>query len=129
MKTSNKILLISGSALVALVICQVVYGVRQLQKTKEIMRPIVEQIDATEIRVVRMVRENDNYIVDNTKWRGYNRIAFTHGSTTPEALRIEGDTLVITSNDRVVAHLPTVTHVIEWDGTTTELPQRPAEEQ
>lgn len=121
MKTSNKILLISGCALVALAIFQVGYGVRQLQKTKEVMRPIVEQIDATEIRVVRMVRENDNYIVDNTNWRGYNRIAFTYGSPTPEALRIEGDTLVITSNQRVVANLPTVTHVIEWNGEVREL--------
>lgn len=127
MKTSNIILLATSCALTALAGFQVWYGVHQIRKTKEAMRPIVEQIDAANIRVIRMERGNYNYIANNTDIDadGSAIIRFTHSRPTPEMLRIEGDTLVVATDKRVVLNIPTATHLIEPNGEVVELSPTP----
>ena len=123
MKTSNIILLATSCTLTALAAFQVWYGVHQIRETKEAMRSIVEQIDAADIKVIRMERGNWNYIAGNTDINadGSSIIRFTHSRPTPEMLRIEGDTLVVATDNRVVLNIPSATHLVGPDGSVVDL--------
>lgn len=123
MKTSNIILLATSCTLTALAAFQVWYGVYQIRETKEAMRPIVEQIDTADIKVIRMERGNWNYIAGNTDINadGSSIIRFTHSRPTPEMLRIEGDTLVVATDNRVVLNIPSATHLVDPDGSVVDL--------
>lgn len=119
MKTSNIILLATTVALTLYLIAQTAYSLTQIKHTRQAMRPIMEQIDATDIKVISMERTNDNYVADNMRKSNY--IFFVHYCPTPDMLRLEGDTLVVATNRRVVVHIPSATHLVEWDGTVKEL--------
>lgn len=122
MKTSNKILIVASALFLAFATIQIVHGMRQVRQTRELMRPILEQIDSSDIKVIRMVRHNDNYVAsNNTDHPKSRRIYFSHCKPDASSLRIEGDTLVITHEGRVLVHIPSATHVIEWDGSVREL--------
>ncbi len=121
MKTSNIILIAASTLFLGFVAVQMIDGVSQVRQTRELMRPILEEIDSTDIKVICMVRDNDNYIVSNYSQTGDNYIRFTNTRTNPEELRIEGDTLVVTTNKRVILRIPSATHAIEWDGSVREL--------
>lgn len=119
MRTSNIILLATSVTLTLYLAAQILSGLGQIERTRKEMRPIMEQLDKTEIKVIRMERDNDNYVADNH--RDNNYIYFLHYRITPEMLRIEGDTLVVATDRRVVVHIPSATNVIEWDGTVRAL--------
>lgn len=122
MKTSNKILVVASLCFMAFATIQIIDGVRQVRQTRKLMRPILEQIDSADIRVIRMVRHNDNYVAsNNTDHPKSRRIYFSHCQPDDSSLRIEGDTLVVTHEGRVIVHIPSATHVVEWDGTVREL--------
>lgn len=122
MKTSNKILIVVSVVFVAFAIVQIIDANHQMRQTQQIMRPILEQIDSSDIRVIRMVRHNDDYVASNsTKHYNSRRLYFSHCKPDDSSLRIEGDTLVITHEGRVIVHIPSATHIIEWDGTVREL--------
>lgn len=122
MKTSNKILITAGVIFLAFATIQVIDGMRQVRQTRALMRPILEEIDKADIKVIRMVRNNDNYVASNsTKHTMLRRIYFSHCCPDSSSLRIEGDTLVITHEGRVIVHIPSATHVVEWDGSVREL--------
>ncbi len=100
---------------------QIIDGWRQMRQTRQMIRPILEQIDKSDIRVIRMVRTNDNYVASNgTKHDKSRRIYFRHCKPDASSLRSEGDTLVVTHEGRVIVHIPSATHVIEWDGSVRE---------
>lgn len=120
MKTSNIILTVAGALFVGFAAVQIVDGLRQVRHQREILRPVLEQIDSSDIKVIKMVRDNANYECrrSNTK---VNLIRFSDTSPSADALTIQGDTLIITSNDRVVIHYTTATHIIEWNGKVREV--------
>lgn len=130
MKTSNKILLVAALCFMAFATVQIIDAYRQVRQVRQMIRPILEQIDSSDIRVIRMVRTNDNYVASNsTKHHKSRRIYFSHCKPDASSLRIEGDTLIVTHEGRVLVHIPSATHVIEWDGSVRELePQNTATE-
>ena len=122
MKTSNKILITAGVIFLAFATIQIIDGMRQVRQTRALMRPILEEIDKADIKVIRMVRNNDNYVASNsTKHTMLRRIYFSHWCPDSSSPRIAGDTLVITHEGRVIVHIPSATHVVEWDGSVREL--------
>lgn len=121
MKTSNIILIVTASLLTLYLAVQIIFGLGQIERTREAMGPIMERIDNTDIKVIRMERDNNDYIAGNNNRHKANYIYFPHYSPTPEMLRIEGDTLVVATNRRVVVHIPSASHLIEWDGSVKEL--------
>ena len=122
MKTSNIILVVASVAFVAFGAIQFIDGLGQIRHTREVVSPILEEIDKADIKVVRMVRTNSDYVVSNsTKHNKLRRIYFSHCRPDGSSLRIEGDTLVVTHEGRVIVHIPSATHVVEWDGNVREL--------
>lgn len=122
MKTSNMILVVATVAFLAFATVQIIDGLSQIDHTREVVSPILEEIDKADIKVVRMVRTNNDYVVSNsTKHNQLRRIYFSHCRPDASSLRIEGDTLVVTHEGRVIVHIPSATHVVEWDGSIREL--------
>lgn len=122
MKTSNMILVAATVAFLAFATVQIIDDLSQIRHTREVVSPILEEIDKADIKVVRMVRTNSDYVVSNsTKHSKLRRIYFSHCRPDASSLRIEGDTLVVTHEGRVIVHIPSATHVVEWDGSIREL--------
>ena len=122
MKTSNMILVAATVIFLAFATVQIIDGLSQIDHTSEVVSPILEEIDTADIKVVRMVRTNNDYVVSNsTKHNKLRRIYFSHCRPDASSLRIEGDTLVVTHEGRVIVHIPSATHVVEWDGSIREL--------
>lgn len=122
MKTSNMILVAATVVFLAFATVQIIDGLGQIDHTREVVSPILEEIDKADIKVVRMVRTNSDYVVSNsTKHNKLRRIYFSHCRPDASSLRIEGDTLVVTHEGRVIVHIPSATHVVEWDGSIREL--------
>lgn len=124
MKTSNRILLVAALCFMAFAAVQIIDGYRQVRHQREVLRPVLEQIDSSDIRVIRMVRTNDNYVVSNHSddYAGDNTrlIRFVRCHPDASTLRIEGDTLVVTHEGRVVVSFPSAT-IVERDSAAKEL--------
>jgi hypothetical protein len=122
MKTSNKILVAAGALFLAFATIQIIDGMCQVRQTRSLLRPILEEINQREIKVIRMVRSNDNYVVkDIDSESEWSYILFRHCKPDASSLRIDGDTLTIAHEGRIIVYIPSATQVIEWDGTIREL--------
>ena len=122
MKTSNIILTVATVAAIAFTTVQVIGSVRKIKEAREALRPAMEALDSTEIKVIKMVCGNYNYIANDHATPGqHNLIRFPHSTPSADAVKVVGDTLIITTEDRVVISIPTATHIVEWNGEVTEL--------
>lgn len=115
MKTSNKIII--GAIVLFVALSGVLVGIsyHRGEAIRKEMAPVFQQIDNTTIRVVKMVHPESDYSVLGRSDLG-RCVRFVYSAPTPDELRVEGDTLVVNTDKRVVIRMEQLDYIIHKDG-------------
>lgn len=122
MKTSNKILIGSIVAIYIFAGVVLILGVRKERAERVNYIPFVEQLDATDIRVVKIASDNIRYYsVGQSERESVKKEIEVVYQPRKNAFKIVGDTLICTVR-WVDIDLPSVETVICHDRTVSEPP-------
>lgn len=89
------------------------------EATRKEMADVLQQIENTTIRVVKMEHPESNYVVQGRSDLG-RLVRFVYDSPTADELRVEGDTLVVNTDKRVVIRMEQLDYIIHRDGYVEE---------
>lgn len=119
MKTSNKIII--GALVLHVALGAVLVGIslHRGENVRQEMESVFQQIDNTTIRVVKMVHPESDYSVLGRSDLG-RLVRFVYDSPTADELRVEGDTLVVNTDKRVVIRMEQLDYIIHRDGYVEE---------
>ncbi len=116
MKTGYKILIATSAVLSATAVVVTLSEIKRARARQAEMLPLMEEIVRADVKVVCLERTNDNYVrVSFDKYgnnKGESLIRFPQSEVTPEMMRLEGDTLIITTDQRLVLQLPEGVEVV-----------------
>ncbi|MBQ2247978.1 MAG: hypothetical protein II323_04380 [Tidjanibacter sp.] len=119
MKTSNKILI--GAIALNVILGALLVGISHSrgEAIRREIAPVMQQIENTTIRVVKMANPKSDYVVSGRSGLG-RAVRFIYDSPAVGELRVEGDTLVVDTDKRVVIRLEQVDYIIHRDGYVEE---------
>lgn len=89
------------------------------EATRKEMADVLQQIENTTIRVVKMEHPESDYSVLGRSELGRG-VRFVYDSPTADELRMEGDTLVVNTPKRVVIRMEQLDYIIHRDGYVEE---------
>lgn len=119
MKTSNKILI--GAIALNVILGALLVGISHSrgEAIRKEIAPVMQQIENTTIRVVKMANPQSDYVVSGRSGLG-RAVRFIYDSPAVGELRVEGDTLVVDTDKRVVIRMEQVDYIIHRDGYVEE---------